>query len=75
MTIDTYLSEIYAADIRGNKIAALTDLQVALAANPALMIEAQVKQKELNDLIEARGVQACAYSTKYNEYLNEVLAP
>lgn len=72
-TLDALLSNTYTADIRGQRVSAVTDFVAAIGADSALAAEAAVHLKELDALVEARGEGACAYSTKYREYLHEVL--
>lgn len=72
--IDHLLSTAYALDNKGQRAASVAGIKAALEADAALLASAQAKLVELNSLIEVRGKQACAFSTKYWEYLTEALA-
>lgn len=72
--LEALLSNTYTADVKGDKMAALGDLKAAIHASADLTASARSRFKELDDLIQARGEGACAYSTKYWGYLKEVLA-
>ena len=71
--LDALLSNTYTADIKGKKAAAISDFKTAVQGDAFLAASAQARLKELDDLITTRGVQACAFSTKYWQYLKEVL--
>lgn len=73
-TLDALLSNTYTADIKGHRAAAVADMKVAILADAILATAARERLTELSALITARGQQACAYSTKYWEYLTEALA-
>ena len=75
VTLDEWLSAAYTADLKGKGAAAIAAFRTALADSPSLVTAAQSRLVELNALVSARGQSACAYSTKYWNYLNEALEP
>ena len=74
MTLDEWLSKIYAADLQGHFQSQMDFFHGALSRDKELLTAAQLKLIELNKLVEARGETACAYSTKYRDYLKEALS-
>jgi hypothetical protein len=74
-TLDQWLEQIYTADLHGQATAPLADFKTALGSDNTLLTNAKIKLTSLNALIDARGEQACAFSTKYRSYLQGVLAP
>ena len=75
MTLDDYLGKAYALDIKGQHAAAISLLAAAINEDPSISVQAIARLAELNALLEARGPLACAFSTKYQQYLSEALAP
>lgn len=71
MTLEQWLSKIYAEDIKNDRTAAVADFQTALTNDDALRAEAQARLNELDALVNARGEGACAFSTKYRVFLQE----
>lgn len=76
LTIEDYLSQIYAADVKGNgdKTTEINALKTAMGGDTDLLASARARFTALTALIAARGTGACAYSTKYQEYLTEALS-
>lgn len=74
LTLDQWLGKLYQADIRLKTTTMIADFKTAIAGDSDLRAKAQVKLAELNDMISVRGKGACAYSTKYRNYLKEALA-
>ena len=72
--LDALLSNTYTADIKGHRTSAVADMKAAIEADAELAAAARERLVELSSMINARGKQACAYSTKYWEYLTEALA-
>lgn len=74
MTLDQWLSDLYAADKKHHLAEPLVLFKAALTTDTGLMAEAEAKLRDLNGMIRIRGERACAYSTRYRDYLKEVLA-
>ena len=74
MTLDQWLSDVYKAEIRGSRHIPMTAFRAALAEDNGLRGQAQTRLNELDALVDARGERACAYSSKYREFLKEALA-
>lgn len=73
-TLPGWLSYLYQADIKQQLAPAMVQFQTALAADPTgLTVQAQANMVQLDELIAARGRQACDYSAKYDDYLHEAL--
>jgi len=75
MTLEQWLSALYAAENRGQLPQAQTDFASALEKNATLKAAAHLKLMELQELYTARGDLACAFSAKYRQYLLGVLEP
>lgn len=74
LTLDQWLGKIYNADIKNNRAPQIALFKTALAGDSDLTTKAKLKLKELDDLIKVRGRQACTFSAKYWDYLNEAFA-
>ena len=73
MTLDNWLSQLYSLEGQAKLVLQLAAFKTALADDPVLKAEAQQKYASLQQMIAARSEQACAFSTKYRNYLQEVL--
>lgn len=72
-TIDAWLAALYTAD-RGKQLdKKMLEFVADIKEFPVLEAQAKQKLKELDDLVAARGEQACAYSSEYRSYLKKAL--
>lgn len=72
LNIDQWLTALYDADRKNKLEAKLNELRAAIADDMfGLGVAGREKLAELKDMIAARGEQACAFSTKYRNYLVE----
>lgn len=74
VSLDGWLGNIYQDDNKGRSVAAIAAFKVALGLDANLMATARARLIALNEMISVRGERACAYSTKYRNYLQEALA-
>lgn len=73
-TLDNWLAELYTADTKSQLLLPhISKFKDALGTDATLLANAKIKLTSLNAMIETRGETACAYSTKYRNYLREVL--
>lgn len=71
-SLDIWLSILYKADISDKLAVQMEQFKDALTVDPTgLAAQAQSRLKELNEMIAVRGERACAYSTKYRNFLQE----
>jgi uncharacterized protein YbgA (DUF1722 family) len=73
MTLDNWLSQLYSLEGQAKQVLQLAAFKTALAGDSTLMAAAQQKYTSLQSMIAARSEQACAFSTKYRNYLQEAL--
>lgn len=74
MKLDDLLSQTYHLDLRGQRAEGVDRLKSFIKDDPLLLAAAEAKLQLLNELIIARGENACAYSAKYRTYLQDILA-
>lgn len=74
VTLDQWLTHLYQAERHSQLQPALNSFRAAIAADVrGLGAQAQTQLVELNAMIATRGERACAYSTKYRNYLQDAL--
>lgn len=71
--LNDWLAKLYRDDIKKNKTAGIADFRIAILGDAELGHQALARRDELNAMIKARGERACAFSTKYRDYLQEAL--
>lgn len=71
--LDEWLSTLYQASLKKQLDEKLTDFKAALNMDDEMKQAATTKMKELDLLIAKRGPRACAFSTRYHNYLHWAL--
>ena len=74
-SLDTWLSQLYSAYTKQQLPSKMEAFKAAFAVDTDLLAAAQQRLQGLNAMIAARGEQACAFSTKYRNFLQEAIAP
>lgn len=74
ISLEKWLAILYMADHKNQLETQMHAFRAAIAADVSTLgAAAQKKLTDLNNLIESRGERACAYSTKYRNYLRDAL--